>query len=964
MVDRRTSRASVPGQVDAIKKRAAADRVAMGINRTGDAPAAKGLNRMAQSAVVRTTPKVYSPLFEMTNLMLPRDQKTLNAWCRHFYEVNPWVRNAINLHATYPISKFKIACADQKVKRFFEGMLEDLNFMQILTGISLEYWKLGEAFVYAELDESNGKWKRIFTHNPDYISVKANVLSQEPMISIQPDDVLKRLIQSNKPEDRKLSAQIPKEIKYYVQRGENIPLNNFNISHLKLLSSPYDVRGTSIIVSCFKDLMLYDKLLEMKVAQADNMINPITLVKLGDPTGCYSADTEILTENGFKKYDEVQDDEKLATFNDETKKMEYQNFTDRFVYSHHKEMIHFKSKAMDMLVTPDHNMYASEWIYKTDFTWKELGESAVKICKDTRYTPWHLLKAKDVQEQTRFRTVVEWKGKDKPFIKVGNHEIDTMLLAKFAGYFVSEGWTTFREGNRCTTSIGQKQGEATSFKIKDIFEQIGQTLNLKLHHYVEKTKWSKLVARNQNTGIDSIKSTIMDRYHIYNQELTEFLCNNFGSGALYKYLPKWLKDLSPKYLEAFLECAIEGDGHRANKDNFAYYTASKQLADDIQEVAMKIGYVTQLSKSRVGWTVYGHGQLNKCNNKVGKNGQFPLVYSRVGEAKTTVPYEGNVWCFAVPNKLLITRRNGQIAVQGNTWRPSTEDIKAFQNIMEEAQYDPDFKIITHGAVAIEKIGSGTGRVDVATDMERLQKNVLIGLFVPQGIFDSDGPTYASASVGLEVLQDRYLSFRSLIEKWIEQKIFAPLSRLNGFYETKDGGKKLIVPHVVWDKINLKRTSDYISTVVGMASPEGGVSKESVFNILDLDYTDEYNKRRKEMINDVIMEKEKEILSKKSVEELRAMDPTKPIKDDAVPTQPGEITPEEPDLLGDLGGEGPEKGGASKSAPMGGGAPSKMPKMPPPPTSTAKPAGGAGGAPGGSTGGAPQTTPSKPAPKAP
>ena len=86
---------------------------------------------------------------------------------------------------------------------------------------------------------------------------------------------------SRSPSDLALRKYIPKHIINYVRRGQNIPLDAFNVSHLKLLSSPYDVRGTSVIVSVYKDLMLYDKLRESKFAQADGMVNPLTLVTLG-----------------------------------------------------------------------------------------------------------------------------------------------------------------------------------------------------------------------------------------------------------------------------------------------------------------------------------------------------------------------------------------------------------------------------------------------------------------------------------------------------------------------------------------------------------------------------------------------------------------------------------------------------------------------------------------------------------
>lgn len=245
---------------------------------------------MAGVQVVRAAPKVFSPLYENSNLQLPRDLRTLNAWNRHFYNINPLVRNAINLHATYPISKINLECEDRRVLQFFEDQFNDLGMVNILHALSLEYWKLGEAVPHAELDPDNGVWSHIFLHNPDYIRVQVSPLAKDPIVTLIPDEHLKRIVQSSGASDAELRRQLPAEVVALIQQGLDIPLNNFNVSHLKLLSSDYDVRGSSIITSCYKDLMLYDKLREAEFVQADDMVNPITHVKLGDPQGAWKPD--------------------------------------------------------------------------------------------------------------------------------------------------------------------------------------------------------------------------------------------------------------------------------------------------------------------------------------------------------------------------------------------------------------------------------------------------------------------------------------------------------------------------------------------------------------------------------------------------------------------------------------------------------------------------------------------------
>lgn len=544
-----------------------------------------------QLAVVRNLPKVYSPLYEMTNLMLPRDIKTLNAWNRHFYTTNPIVRNAISLHASYPISKFQITCEDVKIKRFFEDMFDAMGFRGVLLGISLEYWKLGEVFPYLELDEENGVWAYCFLHNPDFIRVKSSPLAKDPIVSLVPDDTLRKVIQGRNPSDAKLRAQLPAETIMHVMKGSDIPLPNFNVAHLKMLASDYDIRGTSIITSVYKDLMLYDKIREMQFAQADNMINPLTLVKLGDPNG--------------------------------------------------------------------------------------------------------------------------------------------------------------------------------------------------------------------------------------------------------------------------------------------------------------------------------------------------------------------------------------------TWRPSDQDIAAFQSIMEEGMYDPDFKIITHGAVNVERIGYSGTVLDTAGMWEAINKNLYTGLLAPEAILNGEGPNYATASIGLEVLRTRYERFREQLSEWIERKVMEPIAKLQDFYVRKGGERRLIVPKVVWNKINLRDMESYVNNLITLMAtadnPVGKVSDETVFQVLDIDPGEEEKRLRKEAIQRAIREKEIEAIGKMSLEELRTLDSEKPIVDihkgEELPTSE-ETEGEGGGLLGagkgGLGGLGgsPPKGGSKPKAPKpsGGGLGGK-------PEGGPKPTGGPTPPPAPKTEGTPPKSPAGPSPAA-
>lgn len=478
-------------------------------------------------------PEVYSPLFQLANLNLPRDRVTMNAWNRIYYDTHPIVRNAINLHASFPISKINITCSSKKVQQFFEDMSERIDLYSVVYGAALEFWKLGEAFPYAELDESNGVWSRISILNPDYVHVKKSVIGNQTLISLRPDASLQRLINSTSPSDISLRRYIPDHIIDRVRKGQNIPLDPFNISHLKLLSSPYDIRGTSVIVSCYKDIMLYDKLRESKFAQADGMINPITLVKLG----------------------------------------------------------------------------------------------------------------------------------------------------------------------------------------------------------------------------------------------------------------------------------------------------------------------------------------------------------------------------------------------GNDYRPSQADIEAFRQILEEAQYDKDFKIVTHADVNIERNGASGGVMDISSDVTSIVDNLYAGLMVPKSLMDQEGASYASSSVGLEVLRQRYDIFRNMMKKWLERKIFAPICEIQDFFEYKDGVKKLLVPQIDFNHMNLYDVSDYVNSLNSYVGNKQ-ISLHTLYRSLGLSYEEEKRRLREEAMNDAIFAKEQQILSNLRLSELEKLDPNK-----SIPEPAQTASTEGADSGGESGGgglPGLDMGGAPDAGGPGGG----------------------------------------------
>ncbi len=281
------------------------------------------------------------------------------------------------------------------------------------------------------------------------------------------------------------------------------------------------------------------------------------------------------------------------------------------------------------------------------------------------------------------------------------------------------------------------------------------------------------------------------------------------------------------------------------------------------------------------------------------------------------------------------------------YKPTFADLEAWRSTFEEAQYDKDFKIFTHEGVDIQRVGYNSGIFDIGNDITQLIKEIFIGLQVPQVMMDGGADTtYANGGVALDLLRQRYMQFRNMLSHWLKTKIFAPISKIQGFYDYSGGEKQLIVPEIDWNHMSLFDAGDYINNLVTLTAgdgPQKRASLNTLYRSLGLEYEDENRKMRKENIQNAIFKKEVAALEALGLNALRALD-----EDDEIPEPEGQEA--EAPLPGETGAGAPPAGGmpdlgmpgAPPAMPSGGGG--APPTMPPAGGGGATPPSGGGAAP--------------------
>jgi len=341
--------------------------------------------------------------------------------------------------------------------------------------------------------------------------------------------------------------------------------------------------------------------------------------------GCYDNHTEILTNEGWKYFNQLTKNEEVAQFNMQTKHISWVKPTNYFSKHYEGEMINFKRKGINLLVTPNHNMVmcSEKEFFK--------GEGNYK------------LKRADKLNRFIFPKAGYWNGNriDKfvlPDLWIDDRhhilkkEIDGDVFAEFMGIWMAEG-SASKWHNNYKIQIAQSKE-----KNPEKYQQIADLLDYMPFNYFKR-----------DCG-----------FVINSKQLYEYL-HQFGHSGD-KFVPDIIKNASSDQITRFIDWFVMGDGDRRSYGSIGSSTRlsskSELLVDDIQEMLLKIN-----TSSHKYTHPQGHFELWTHFRKNGEDKNFKTIRKENIHKKN---YSGMIYCVEVPEHAVIVRRFGDIAICGNS----------------------------------------------------------------------------------------------------------------------------------------------------------------------------------------------------------------------------------------------------------------------------------------------------------
>ena len=302
---------------------------------------------------------------------------------------------------------------------------------------------------------------------------------------------------------------------------------------------------------------------------------------------CYDDQTQILTaKRGWQHFVDLVDDDLVATMDPITKCFQWQQPKARPVLDYIGNLIHFTAEGIDALVTPNHNMVVNYLPYKAC----ELLGVPKQQGEGTYLIPAEILE-KTVNHHVKVPVVAKhWLAHDLPDMLVpsekhGDYSITIKGLdyCAFLGLFLSEG------------SCGNGQVRIWQAREGDRWERVALILE---KAFGDRVSYIDHLGLRRDPGY----------FIIYSSALVAHL-KQFGYDAETKQIPLAVRNASKNCLMAFLSAYMLGDGEYSLDNKKTNYremrlppteirgritTISPQIADALQEIAVKLGYSARI----------------------------------------------------------------------------------------------------------------------------------------------------------------------------------------------------------------------------------------------------------------------------------------------------------------------------------------------------------------------------------
>lgn len=183
---------------------------------------------------------------------------------------------------------------------------------------------------------------------------------------------------------------------------------------------------------------------------------------------------------------------------------------------------------------------------------------------------------------------------------------------------------------------------------------------------------------------------------------------------------------------------------------------------------------------------------------------------------------------------------------------SEVDTDSLREQVDLALVDPDYSIVANYEIRWEEMGARDRLLDLSVEYEQTERRLLAGLGVTESLMSGEA-LYSGDRLKLEVINQRYLHLREILQDYVEDHLFAPVARRMGFVETDEWGQEVVLyPRLSFTRLPLRDSQDTFDALFNLYS-KGSISIDLILEMLNIDPDDTRAKIERDMftVNDAL-----------------------------------------------------------------------------------------------------------------
>lgn len=469
----------------------------------------------------------------------------------------------------------------------------------------------------------------------------------------------------------------------------------------------------------------------------------------------------------------------------------------------------------------------------------------------------------------------------------------------FMGYWLGDGWVSRQPGldygnlGVCWGDNDVRSKASLNEKILPMLDSLG-------------VSWSE-----SKTG-ETVSAVFG-----YCDALVRWVADNFGHNCEDKHLPSWIFDAPRSFLMGLLRGFVDSDGDVVVKPygtvSVRMHSTNKTLAEQVFVLCTSLGFpVSMTSPTKTRWvrnpqgslslaspcyTVhFSHGPsvgsffksgfLAKRADTVLKDGRSGTrhrfhegaLFYRVMKV-SRAQHKGLVYSLNVPDghnffagflntsnclRTLLFRdklRQAQTSIASRAMTPkriiwaeglSDADVEDLREQVDLALVDPDYSIVANYEIRWEEMGARDRLLDLSSEYEQTERRLITGLGVTESLMSGES-LYSGDRLKLEVINQRYLHLREILQDYVERELFIPVARRMGFVEKDEWGQEVVLyPRLSFTRLPLRDSQDTFDALFNLYQ-KGSISIDLILEMLNIDPDDTRAKIEADMftVNDAV-----------------------------------------------------------------------------------------------------------------